>query len=598
MASTTRNIKSAPVRRRRCWLALTVLVLFGCGANRDQERPSDQTGAKPDIDAPPTTTSEVARSSDWFADWTAASGVDFRYSTGREAQCFTILETVGGGAGVVDFDLDGRPDLFCVGGGTIDPVTSVPQGSRCGLFRNLDGVRFRDITSSAQLAAAKDYSHGCVSGDLNRDGFPDLFVTCYGQNCLLLNQGDGTFLDASESAGLLSAPMWSTAAALGDVNRDGELDLYIAGYVDWKPSSQRPTDVPPPQDYRPVPDRLYLNTADGRFTDVTETAGIRTDGMGMGVIAADLNDDQRVDFYVANDVVENHLYLGTETFPLLETAGLSGVAFSESGRPEGSMGVDCADVDGDGLAELFTTNYEMEDNSLYSNLGAGQFRHSTVKFRLAGVGRPQVKFGTGLRDFDGDGWLDLMFVSGHVRYQIGRQPFLQPSTLCRNLEGRGFEDVTSNGGPWFRTKHAARGTATGDLDGDGGLDLVITSLTEPLVILHNQRPPERWLKVRLIGSESPRTPIGSRISLEAFGRTSVRFITSGSGYLSHSDDCQLLAVEPERALVDITVTWSSGRVERFSDLPVLAESVLVEGRGNVDNTLNPQPETSHGQTKE
>ncbi len=524
---------------------------------------------------------DALRPEDWFVDRTATSQVEFRYETGREAECFTILETVGGGVGIVDFDLDTRPDLFCVGGGAINRESSVPTGRSCGLFRNMDGVQFRDVTVSSRLNLATDYSHGCVSGDVNSDGFPDVFVTCYGQNCLLVNQGDGTFSDETEAAGLKGQPTWNTAAAFGDVNRDGELDLFVAGYVDWVPSSGRPSDVPPPQDYHPVPDHLFLNSGNGRFVEISDAAGIRKDGMGLGVIAADVNDDQRIDFYVANDVVENHLYLGTDALPFKEVASLSGVACSETGRPEGSMGVDCADVNGDSRADLWVTNFEMEDNSLYLNEGEGQFRHSTVGLQLAGVGRPQVKFGTGLRDFDGDGWLDLFFVCGHVRYRRGLQPFLQPSVLCRNRQGAGFVDITPQGGMWFRTQHAARGTATGDLNGDGGLDLVVSSLTESLALLYNQRPAENWLRIRLVGTRSSRTPIGCRLSLSAFGRECVRNVTSGSGYLSHSEDCLFLAVEPNRLKVDATVMWPSGRLEVYSELPTLSESVLVEGQGQV-----------------
>lgn len=589
------NLERAQAVFRRLYFSQVLvisLLAVGCDSSRDKDSqqvppPTEQTGTDADQQTKQGVTNEVDRDEDWFRDWTPASQVDFRYSTGRDSHCFTILETVGGGVTIVDYDVDSRPDIFGIGGGTIDAKTSVPSGSPCGLFRNLDGIHFRNVTKGSLLTDETDYSHGCVSGDLNRDGFPDLLVTCYGHNCLLVNQGDGTFLDETKSAGLHGPHMWSTAAAFGDVNQDGELDIYIAGYVDWTPSAKRPSEVPPPQDYHPTPDRLYLNTGDGRFVDATEIAGIRSDGMGMGVIAADINDDRRVDFYVANDVVENHLYLGADAFPLPEVAGISGTSVSESGRPEGSMGVDCADVNGDGRADLFTTNFEMEDNSLYINLGGTQFLHSTTKMKLAGTGRPFVKFGTGLRDFDGDGWLDLFFVNGHVRYQKGLQPFLQPPTLCRNQKGTGFVEITSQGGAWFRTQHAARGTATGDLDGDGGLDLVITSLTEPLTILHNQHPARNWCKIKLVGRQSPRTPIGCRLSLQAFGRNCVYFVTSGSGYLSHSEDSLLMAVEPERTSAAVLISWPSGRVEQFSDIPLHIESVLVEGRGQ-ETSARPQ----------
>lgn len=272
-----------------------------------------------------------------------------------------------------------------------------------------------------------------------------------------------------------------------------------------------------------------------------------------------------------------------------EVGVLAGVAFNEQGSPEGSMGIDCGDVNGDGRVDLWVTNFEMEDNSLYLNQGEGHFQHATAAFCLAGVSRPQVKFGTGLRDLDGDGWLDMFVVSGHVRYQAGTQPFLQPPTLCRNDRGQGLVDMTQSGGGWFRTVHAARGTATGDLDGDGGLDLVVSSLTEPVAVIQNRQPAANWVRIRLVGSRSPRTPIGSRVSLSAFGRECVRVVTSGSGYMSHSEDSLLMAIEPGRSSVDISVTWPSGLVEVFVGQPTQRDSVLVEGRGDASSTATMPP---------
>ena len=383
---------------RRNWLIAGILwaiIVSGCDQHpqADAPPPGDSGAEVTGLSTEPAVTGSgpsqpnaVHRvlDGDWFEDCTATSLVEFTYASGRDAARMTILETVGGGVALVDFDLDSRLDLFCVGGGSIDRKTSRPSGHRCGLFRNLDGEHFRDTTALAGLNLETDYSHGCVCGDSNSDGFPDLFITCYGQNCLLINLGDGTFSDETAAAGLKGPPTWSTAAAWGDINRDGELDLFVTGYVDWIPTDTTCSDVPAPQSFHAVPDHLYLNSTDGRFVDVSDNAGIRRDGMGLGVVAADVNDDQRIDFYVANDVVENHLYLGTDGTALHEVGALAGVAFNEAGSPEGSMGVDCGDVNGDGRVDLWTTNYEMEDNSLFLNLGEGQFQHSTTALRLVG----------------------------------------------------------------------------------------------------------------------------------------------------------------------------------------------------------------------
>ena len=292
---------------------------------------------------------------DWFEDVTSQTGLRFQYRSGRESELRTILETVGGGIAVLDFDGDQRADLFCVGGGTLDPATGVPSGVPCGLFRNLGETRFSDVSSVSEIDAAIDYSHGCVCGDINSDGFEDAFVTCFGLNSLFLNQGDGTFLRSNRKADF-GVPRWNTAAALADIDRDGELDVYVTGYVNWVPSGEKHPDVPGPQSYEPVSDEVFLNSGDGEFTCISRLAGIREDRMGLGVIATDLNNDNRIDFYIANDVVANHLYPGGGGIQFRESAELNGLAYNEAGNPEGSMGVDCEDENGDGRDDLWVTS--------------------------------------------------------------------------------------------------------------------------------------------------------------------------------------------------------------------------------------------------
>lgn len=574
---------------REKFLSVLLLAVFatGCGSESPQKTKSSSRETASDRD----TTSGAAHpgeqdalrpagaetAEDWFEERATTTGVTFKSESGREAGLNVIIETVGSGVGVVDIDGDGAPDLFCVGGGRIDKATGALSGVPCGLFRNRLKAGFQDVSPVSGVQMQMDYSHAGVTGDINNDGFIDILVTCHGENCLLLNQGDGTFNKVSID--VAGSGRWNTAAAFGDIDRDGSLDLFVGAYVKFTPTVDIAPDVTPPQAYTPAPDRLLLSDGNGRFIDISEKAGIRQDGMAMGVIATDLNDDLEIDFYVANDVVENHLYLGNEGVSFRETGELSGVAFNETGTPEGSMGIDSEDVNCDGLADLLVTNFELEDNSLYINIGDGQFQHASAAFRLAGLGRRHVGFGARLCDFDGDNFLDLCLVNGHVRYNTGLEGFLQDSFLLKNDGGSGFLNVSPSGGHWFRHRHSARGLATGDFDRDGAVDVAISSLTEPVAVLFNRKTPANWASFQLVGTRSPRSPIGAKVEFEAFGRKWTRRLTSGAGYLSSSEALIQCALDKDSLAVDVVVTWPSGLSEVFRSQPSLTESILIEGRG-------------------
>lgn len=574
---------------------LLVLILCGCTGN-ENAKPSPPAGSSTtgvaaegavETGSPrPSSAIREPLPGDWFEDVTSRTSVRFSSANGRESDRFTILETVGSGVGLVDFDTDGWSDLYCAGGGRIDRETVQPTGQPGGLFRNPGNWRFEDSTSTARAPASAAYSHGVLTGDVNDDGAPDLFVTGFGRNCLLINLGDGTFLDRTDSSGLAGSG-WSTAAAAGDVDGDGLLDLFVVRYVEWKPDpaevcrygADQVPDVCPPQNYKPASDLFYINQGNGTFLESGERFGIRKDGKGLGVVATDLNQDGRADFYVANDQVENHLYLSAPMSALVEQGEISGTARNETGTPEGSMGVDAGDVDGDGRIDLWVTNFELEDNSLYQSLGNGQFLHSTTTFGLAGRGRGAVGFGTGLVDFNSDGWLDLYVLNGHVWYRHGVQPFRQAPHLFRSREGRQFEDVSAAGGPWFAGTHAARGGATGDLDHDGAPDLVVSSLDEPIVILRNRLPTANWIRLKLVGTTAPRDPVGARVTLKAFNRPNVRVLNSGAGYLSQSDSRLLIALSDSQTAVDLTIDWPDGMSERFTGLTAAQYHVVIQGRG-------------------
>lgn len=525
-----------------------------------------------------------------WVDGTDAAAIQFEYRNGVEGAQFTILESVGGGVAVLDFDGDGDLDVFCPGGGEIaGPAPVTVTGRPYGLFRNDGQGAFQNVSHLVHTDGSVPYSHGATVADFNRDGYPDVLVTGYGGCRLLRNDAGERLTDITRSAGL-ELTEWTTAAAWGDVNRDGWADLAIIGYVDWSgqvdpgcgDAGRKVRDVCPPQHYPPSQQRLFVNNRDGTFKEVDKAFEGPAVGKGLGIVSLDLNGDDWIDFYVANDQVENQLYLGGPQFPLREIAAASGASGSEFGVAEGSMGVDAGDYDGDGRPDLFVTNYELEDNSLYQNLGHGLFSHATVRAGLGGAGRPFVGFGTGFADFDLDGWLDLFVINGHVLYETGRSAYLQPALLFHNEpsgKSRRLREVSRDeGGDWFRERHAGRGAATADLDNDGDLDLIVVQQNGPVSVLFNQTQPARWLRLQLRGTASDPDAIGAAVQYDYDGRKLVRHFRSGSGYLSHSDQ-RILLPATESAPVTVTVRWITGKSERFQNLRLQETNLIEEGRG-------------------
>lgn len=580
-------------------LAILIFVLGGCRDqhvhNTDPEHPSAQPpinlGSKKLTDTlgvSGTDTPRKADPGDWFDDATRQTTVDFTFRSGRESGQFTMLEMFGGGVGLFDFDCDGDIDIFFPAGGTISSNTEV-SGNPVALFRNDGGWKFTDVTVGSGLDVAIDYSHGCTVGDVNRDGFPDLWISCFGKSRLFLNAEGGKFVDVTESAGV-GFEGWSTGAAFADIDRDGWPDLYVTNYLRWKPdknercrdphSGQR--DVCMPGSFTGGPDRLFLNLKNGKFAEISREAGLHSEGRGLAVVAADFNLDGWVDFYVANDVMRNYLYLGQGNRTFEEQAVVSGVAGNEYGVPEGSMGADVADFDGDGLADLFVTNYELEENSLYRNDGMGTFSHCTVSTGLAGKCRPYVGWGTGFADFDSDGWMDLVIANGHVVYHNRQSSFRQPSFVYRNVGGKRFADVSAQASPWFSVSHNARGIAIGDLDNDGAPDMVISQWDEPAIILRNRKPPSNWVSVELRGDHGDVNAIGSRVQIKFDNQKISRFVRGGGGYASYFDPRIVIAVPgTETTSVNVTVRWPDGHEELFREIPTRQLNRLIENRGHV-----------------
>jgi hypothetical protein len=481
-------------------------------------------------------------------------------------------------------------DLLFAGGGEIAADVSMSVSGRpCALYRNNGRGNFEDASELLTEPVQWIYSHGITVSDFDRDGFPDALVTGF-PGCMLLHNVDGKRLvDVTTAAGLPDSG-WLTAAAWADINKDGWPDLFLTGYVEWTQeqdtscgdASRQIRDVCPPQKYPAAVQQVFLNNRDGSFTlakGALEGSGC---GKGLGCVALDLNDDGWIDFYVANDQVENQLYMGGPELPMRQGAVLSGTSGSEIGVPEGSMGVAAGDYDGDGLADLLVTNFELEDNSLYHNEGAGMFRHATVRSGLAGNSRPQVGFGTGFCDFDLDGWLDIFVINGHVLYETGRSAYKQSPFLLRNTEvgrDRQFQNISGNlGGPWFQGRYAGRGAAIGDLDNDGDPDLVVVQQNAPASVLLNQIDPQDWISLLLRGTTSEPCAVCAVVTYTFKGRSIVRHVCSGSGYLSQFDQRILLPVDDSEA-PHVTVRWLTGKSERFENLRLNCTTLIREGHG-------------------
>ncbi len=533
-----------------------------------------------------------------FVDVTSQTGLDFTHVNGA-AGALLLPEVIGAGGALFDFDNDGDLDVFAVQGSRLSTPGSRQdvRGSGGRLFRNdvrvsndlAPGFRFTDVTERSGITAT-GYGMGVATGDIDNDGWVDLYLTNLGSNQLFRNNGSGTFTDITAKSGT-DDPRWSTSAAFFDYDRDGWLDLFVANYVNFSPAMKRgcfsagsARDYCNPAVYDPAPDKLLRNNRDGTFSDVTPRSGVGVlSGRGLGVLASDFNGDGFTDLYVANDGDANQLWInerGSGVFR--DEALLTGVAVNRMGQPQGSMGIDAADFDRDGDEDLFVTNLDNEGNTLYMNVGGGLFEDRTTEAGLFNLGF--TGFGTRFIDYDNDGWLDVVVVNGAVRHlsqQVQKgdpYPLKQRSQLFRNDRGRRFEDVSSSAGPAFAQLQVGRGAATGDLDNDGDTDVVVFNNSGPARILMNDVGHRRhWLGIRAIDSRYKRDAVQARVAIVG-QRGAARAVQTDGSYCVANDPRVLFGLGSESAAQTVRVQWPGGQVEEFRNLAVDRYWTLESGK--------------------
>ena len=524
-----------------------------------------------------------------FTEVTAALGfsqTEASWSPGTHA----LPEVIGSGVALFDYNNDGALDVLHI---RFPPPGKEDSPAPNQLFQQQPDGTFVDVTAAAGIGH-EGYGQGVAIGDVDNDGDVDVYVTNYGADVFYRNNSDGTF--ALEEIGL-SNEAWGTSATFGDYDRDGDLDLYVANYVQFDPETvcrgkQSAPDYCNPQVFEPATDRLFRNDGDGTFTDVTEQAGIAAmSGRGLGVVCLDLTGDGWADFFVANDGEANHLWVNQTDGTFAEEAILHGLAFNAYGQPEGSMGIAVGDVNGDTHPDLFVTHLSGETNTLYVASPYSVFVDMTEIAGFAGRDLRFTGFGGGFLDFDNDADLDIALVNGRVKRaeildgaDLGEfwNFYAEPNLLFQNsqtTEGFAFSDVSSRAPDFTGRVEVSRGMAFGDIDRDGDVDIVVSSLDNRLRLFRNDAPPPQhhWLFVQAITEN--RDALGARVTLRTKSRTLTDYVLPGSSYLSSSDPIMHFGLGTTDEIQVIEVRWQDGTRERFPGTTANRRTTVYQGKG-------------------
>lgn len=534
-----------------------ILLVILCGIAGCQSGTKDRNGSRPAVSVPEAT-------GDFFQQVSPHVGIDFRHTIGDD-HLDNLVETVGGGAAFLDYDQDGFMDLYVTNGSFTEHLSEgkqpgVPQINR--LYRNRQDGTFEDVTGKAGVGHG-GYGMGMTIGDMDNNGYPDIYVTNHGPNVLYRNNGDGTFTDISKSAGV-EGDDCSVGAVWFDMDNDGFLDLYVGNYIEYDPEYgyfYAPDGFPGPMAYDGQQDRLYHNLGDGTFNDVTESMGITNpDGRAMGVGAADFDGDGYLDLFVANDHMVNNIYHNEEGKGFTDKGIMTGMAFNQAGEATISMSVDFADYNGDGLIDVF-----MSDDtycSLYKNMGNGVFSDMAYPSGISTAAGQHVGWSSSFIDFDNDGDVDIFKANGELKHLYG-----QEDQLFENLDGEKFRDAAPDLGSYFLKELVGRGACFGDYDNDGDIDGYIVNLDDHGVLLRNNRGNEKnWITFHLEGTKSNRDAIGAIVAVTAGEKKQVAVRRSTTGYLSQNDPRMHFGLAEAATVDKVEISWPSGGISVLEHL--------------------------------
>lgn len=530
-----------------------------------------------------------------FVDVAHEAGLRMRFTSGSETSKKYIIEANGSGVAFLDYDNDGRQDIFLVNGSSLEGFRNSDAPTN-HLYHNEGGGHFHDVTRESGMVRS-GWGNGVCIGDIDNDGFEEVYVTYWGKNALFRNDGHGKFTDVAAKSGVDgNGKEWSSGCTFLDYDRDGHLDLLVTSYQAFDPATTPPPGKNSNCEWKGMPVfcgprglpfgnvTLYHNRGDGTFEDVSVKAGMRAvQGFyAFTAVAADLNGDGWTDVYIACDSTPSIFFRNNKDGTFTEIATEAGVAFNEHGFEQGGMGIAAGDFDNDGQIDLLKTNFSGDYPNLFRNLGGGIFEDNVLKARLT-VNPQYVGWGVGFADLDNDGWKDIFQVNGHVYPELdlknGLERYRNPRLVYHNLGGV-FEDVSAMAGPGIQEKRSSRGAAFGDFDNDGDIDALIMNMGEAPSLLRNDlKSGNSWLKVELQGTKSNRSAIGASVTVQTAKLRQTDVVLSQASYISHNDSRLHFGLGKETAAEKITVHWPSGAVEQFPGVPAGHLVRLVEGSG-------------------